>query len=319
MMDLIQKYQSYHNECHDISYSIPDTKGQGYFRSVCPRKGIWMFQEEYQLSEEFSVRTSNTSLPMGISYCLSGRVDWAIEGRDEKYTTGKGQSEFLFAGETGGVSTYGADEPIVIINVMICPEVMGLYLDLPEDSASDYLLFEPTDETVDDIVYKKCDIPGYVRQILHQLMRLPCKDVSERLLFQSKVMELVALQMEQFDSRDTALRKGYETSAAGTMISKAKNIIRTRMKSPPSIKNLAHMIGTNETKLKKVFREKCNTTVYGYLTGCRMQKACELLKDHSQTMSEIGAELGYSERTHFCRAFTRYYGMPPSQYRLKLR
>ncbi len=319
MMDLIQKYQSYHNKCHDISYSIPDIKGRGYFRSICPRKGIWIFQEEYQLREEFSVKTCNTSLPMGISYCLSGRVDWSVEGREEQYTTGKGQSEFLFAGETGGVSTYGADEPIVIISIMICPEVMGMYLDMPGNSACDYMLIEPHEEKGDDILYKKCDIPGYVRQILHQLMRSPCENISERLLFQSKVLELVALQMEQIGSNNTGIRKRYETAAAGTIVSEAKNIISARMKSPPSLKSLAHMIGTNETKLKKVFREKCNTTVYGYLTECRMQKACDLLKDHSQTMSEIGAELGYSERTHFCRAFTRYFGMPPSQYRMKLR
>jgi AraC-like DNA-binding protein len=285
---------------------------------MSPRRGILLFLEEYHLSRDLSVKTNNIRLPLSFSYCLSGRAEWSLDGRSEQFTTRKGQCEAFFAEKNGGETVYGADEPIIIINLMISPVLMKTYLDTASNQSEDDIFFsKPVSGT--DIIYKKMEIPRYMKQLLMQLMRSPCERMSDKLLVQSRVMELVAFQMEQFDSHERTSNNRFENANNLNLISEAKSIIRSSMKSPPSLKSLAHMIGTNETKLKKVFREKCNTTVYGYLTDCRMQKACDLLKDYSRTMSEIGAELGYSERTHFCRAFSRYYGMPPSQYRMKLR
>lgn len=50
------------------------------------------------------------------------------------------------------------------------------------------------------------------------------------------------------------------------------------MQSPPFLRHLAQLMGTNETKLKRSFKAECGTTVYGYLTPRRMQIACDLLK-----------------------------------------
>jgi AraC-like DNA-binding protein len=318
MIDLFQKYHIHMNECHDFRYPLPDKIGHGYFRSICPRKGIWLFLENYQLSREFSVKAGSTVLPLGISYCLSGRVDWAIEGRDEQFTTRKGQSELILAGQVGGVSVYRADEPVVLVNIMICPRLMKTYLDLNFDLEEDNILASRLDGKTNDFFYRKYEIPLYIQHVLNQLMRSPCEFMSDRLFLQSKVMELMAFQMERCNISDRTSRNAHETASTTALISNAKAILRSQIKSPPSLKGLAHELGTNETKLKKIFKETCGTTVYGYLTDCRMQEACELLKDDSLTMADIGAELGYSERTHFCRAFSRYHGMPPSQYRYKL-
>ena len=48
----------------------------------------------------------------------------------------------------------------------------------------------------------------------------------------------------------------------------------------------------------------------------RVELAVELLRDTDNTYVEIAAELGYSEPNNFARAFKRWTGKTPEQYRI---
>jgi AraC-like DNA-binding protein len=314
MIDLYIHQQSRFNACHDRCFPLPKSRGSGYLRSVCPRRGMLLFLEAYQLRREMAVTTSNVMLPLGFSYCLSGRVDWRVEGRCEQFTTQRGECELLLTNQTSGKSVYWTDEPVVTVNILLCPKLLQSYFETPPGCPDNaYIPGLPMEG--DRFLYRKGVIPAYIQSILKQLMRSPCQRAADKLLIQSKVMELVAFQLDQLDPSDRTAEAGLDNSADQAMITQAKSILKAHMQSPPSLKRLAHLVGTNETKLKKCFSAVCGTTVYGYLTACRMQRACELLEDRWLTLSQIGFELGYSERTHFSRAFSRYYGIPPSQYR----
>lgn len=315
LMDLYIQQQGRFNACHDQCSPLPKARGSGYFRSVCPRKGMLLFLEEYQLRREMSVTTSNVLLPLGISYCLSGRVNWTMEGRREQFTTQRGECELLLTGRTNGSAIYRTDEPVVMVNIMLCPKLLQSYFENP--SRSDDVDIPGLPVSGENFIYRKGVIPEYIQPILKQLLRSPCQRPADKLRIQSKVLELVASQLDQLDTSDRIASARRENPADCAMISRAKSILKSRMQSPPSLKSLARLVGTNETKLKKSFPVACGTTVYGYLTTCRMQRACELLVEGGMTMSQISYELGYSERTHFSRAFSRYYGIPPSQYRRK--
>jgi AraC family transcriptional regulator, transcriptional activator of the genes for pyochelin and ferripyochelin receptors len=314
MIDLYIQQQSRFSTCHDRCFPLPEACGSGYFRSVSPRQGMLLFIEEYQLRRELAVTTSNMLLPLGLSYCLSGRVNWTMAGRREQFITRRGECELLLAGRTNGRAIYGADEPVVTINIMLCPGLLQSYFETPVERP-DKVDIPGLPVSGDHFLHRKGAIPEYIQSILKHLMRSPCRRAADKLLIQSKVMELVAFQLDQLDPSDRTADAGRDKPVDHAMISRAKSILRSRMQSPPSLKSLARLVGTNETKLKKCFSAVCGTTVYGYLTACRMQRACELLEDHGMTMSQIGFELGYSERTHFSRAFSRYYGIAPSQYR----
>lgn len=318
MIDLYEECQGRFNECHDQSIPLPSSLGRGYFRSVCPRKGMLLFLEEYHLRREISLSTDAISLPLGFSYCVSGSVQWSIDGIQRSFNTRKGQCEMVLTDINKGRTTYNADEPVVIVNIMICPELLQSYFDAPLDLLERAAKSCP-DRDVCDIFYRKDAIPGFINQTLLQLMRFPCRRMSDRLFIQGKVMELVAYQLERLDAPGMTAFEPNGSASDSAMISRAKAILENRMQSPPSLKRLARMVGTNETKLKKCFRNINGTTVFGYLNSCRMQRACELLEDEGMDMAGIADELGYAERTHFSRAFSRHFGIPPIQYRHKLR
>ena len=46
-----------------------------------------------------------------------------------------------------------------------------------------------------------------------------------------------------------------------------------------------------------------------------VEKACEFLKDSKYPISQVSAEVGYSDHSYFCRVFKKITGKTPSAYR----
>jgi len=92
---------------------------------------------------------------------------------------------------------------------------------------------------------------------------------------------------------------------------KAKEYLLKSCVTPPSIQELAHLCGTNESKLKKVFKQVYNTTIYGYIQKLRLEKANLLLKDKLLNIGEIAKKVGYKHQGHFSKLFFENYGVYP--------
>lgn len=100
-------------------------------------------------------------------------------------------------------------------------------------------------------------------------------------------------------------------------IHEAREIMTTQYQNPPSLHQLATMVGTNECTLKSAFKQEFGETVFQCLFDHRMSLAVNYLKDTSWPIAEIGLLLGYEYQSHFCTAFRRKYGMSPTDFREK--
>ncbi len=80
-----------------------------------------------------------------------------------------------------------------------------------------------------------------------------------------------------------------------------------------SIKELSRKVHLNEFKLKKGFREHYQTTVFGYLRKKRMEYARSCLLENGDTVLEVAHKVGYSNPSHFSRAFRESFGINPSE------
>jgi len=85
------------------------------------------------------------------------------------------------------------------------------------------------------------------------------------------------------------------------------------LEEPPGLSELATIIGINEYKLKRGFREMFGNTVFGYLANARLEIAKNNLLENKKTVSEIAAELGYSSLQHFSSAFKEKFGISPGK------
>lgn len=66
------------------------------------------------------------------------------------------------------------------------------------------------------------------------------------------------------------------------------------------------------------FRLETGFSVTQYVSQLRAERAKTLLRTTSLSMLEIALNLGYCDRSHFARAFSRAVGMTPSQYRASI-
>ena len=93
----------------------------------------------------------------------------------------------------------------------------------------------------------------------------------------------------------------------------ARDIIVKNIATPCSLIDLAKMVGTNEFKLKKHFKEIFGTTVFGYWNDLKMNDAKQKLLHEELNISEIAESLGYKNSNHFSTAFRKYFGHTPSE------
>lgn len=69
--------------------------------------------------------------------------------------------------------------------------------------------------------------------------------------------------------------------------------------------------------LSRVVRDKLGKTPYAVIRDELLQQASSLLKDSTLSVSDIAAELHFSEPAAFCKFFRKHYGLSPTKYRAR--
>lgn len=98
----------------------------------------------------------------------------------------------------------------------------------------------------------------------------------------------------------------------------AKNILKQHMAAPPTSKELALMLGTNEKKLNEAFNQHYDVSSFGWLRNERLRAARELLQGTDLPVMEIALSLGYSSAQNFATAFKEKFNVTPTQFRDEL-
>ncbi|MBI9061246.1 MAG: helix-turn-helix transcriptional regulator [Marinilabiliaceae bacterium] len=152
-----------------------------------------------------------------------------------------------------------------------------------------------------------------MKLVIDQIKNCQAMGNMTSLYFENKVQELLLLQLQQREVHiESSSRKHRFYS---DQLNTARNIIESRYQNPPSIAELALMVGMSATVLKERFKSSFGTTIFGYLFDYRMNIARQLLQDTSYTITEIAERTGYEHASHFTTAFKRKFGDSPNEFR----
>lgn len=86
-----------------------------------------------------------------------------------------------------------------------------------------------------------------------------------------------------------------------------------------SVREIARQCCISESSLRRLFRQRLNTSPAKYRSAARLQKACSLLVSTDLPVEEIAASLRYFDSAYFCKCFLEHFAMTPTQYRRKHR
>jgi AraC-like DNA-binding protein len=79
--------------------------------------------------------------------------------------------------------------------------------------------------------------------------------------------------------------------------------------------DIARRVASSRRQLQRAYAEIGQTTFRDHLTRVRMQKAAEMLATRALTVREVAHRVGYRQPAQFAKAFRRYQGVAPSDFR----
>ncbi len=133
--------------------------------------------------------------------------------------------------------------------------------------------------------------------------------------YAGRLAELVAYTLDAMQHtpllRGTALNRQRDVELAHAAMQRLERDYR----KPPLFANLAREIGTNQNKLKAVFKEAFGVTMADYCLERRMREAQQLLLEATLTIAQVAERVGYEHQSSFAAAFSGHVGMSPRQYR----
>ena len=155
-----------------------------------------------------------------------------------------------------------------------------------------------------------------MHKVLQQILHCPYRHEIKRLFLESKTLELLTLQINQWIALEQGERPTQDLRAADVeRVYEAADILRSELAGPPSIIALAHRVGLNDHKLKVGFRQVFETTVFGYVRAQRLERARQLLLAGDITVTQAALAVGYASQGHFAAAFRKRFGVNPRSLR----
>jgi AraC-like DNA-binding protein len=149
---------------------------------------------------------------------------------------------------------------------------------------------------------------------LQQILNCPYQGAIARMYLESKVWELMALQLAQItedrERQSPHFLKNLKKEDRDRLYL-AQDILGDRLNNPPCLKDLAKLVGLNECTLKRGFRQVFGTTVFGYLYQQRMEYARQLLEQRELSVGQVAKTVGYSSQSRFATAFRKKFGVNP--------
>jgi AraC-like DNA-binding protein len=144
--------------------------------------------------------------------------------------------------------------------------------------------------------------PSALRPLLEELARcLATKEKSARI---DRIAERLILE--------TFLPPHVSDSS---LISKALEAIQTNWQSPPDLESLAGRCNMSVSTFQRRWNESMGITPARYALGLKLQEACRLLIETSDSISEVANACGFDDEFYFSRCFRRQFGSPPRNYR----
>jgi len=167
-------------------------------------------------------------------------------------------------------------------------------------------------------VYSEKVVTPAVSVIFHQFFNNSITGPLRKLYLRGKFMEFLSMYMQQPKAdQELSMQCSFVNDHLEMKkIKEARDLIVKDLIAPPNLKDLAHMVGTNEFKLKVGFKSMFGNTVYGYLSEYRMEKARHLLEERSHSVKEVSNIVGYSNPSHFISAYKKKFGFTPKKYLL---
>ena len=132
------------------------------------------------------------------------------------------------------------------------------------------------------------------------------------LLVLAGLFDFYGTVIQQHYYRDVPL--GKKRNEKVQQVKAALEYIEANYQRQITLDDLAHIVGLSSKYFCRYFRLITNRTPVDYLNYYRIERACYLLYQQQNTVTEIAYDCGFNDISYFIRCFKKYKGVTPYQY-----
>jgi AraC-like DNA-binding protein len=290
----------------DFTWICPPDLGVGYIQGIDLRPGVILdiYSYRYYEPEEEVEQIEEREHPLEYAFYFGDR------------NPNRGQYGLWGSGLAPANNWTNDSTSMFQVNVHIEPEVFLGFIHNSAESLPANLqhLIRPCDR----LFYHRLGITTPVMErVLQQIMLCPYEGLVKRMYLDGKVMELMALLLEE--ELEVQQGKTYVCDLKLEELDRihyARHLLLQQLAQPPLMTELARQVGLNEYILRKGFQQVFGKTVFGYLHEYRLKQARELIAIGEMNIAEIAAKVGFASRSYFASAFRKKFGLSPKAYQL---
>lgn len=108
-------------------------------------------------------------------------------------------------------------------------------------------------------------------------------------------------------------RPSVDPAGGARDVTRAREILHAHLVDPPSLGELAAMVGTSRFALLRAFRARYGLPPHAYLNQLRVRRAQALLDDGTPAAA-VAVAVGFADQSHLSRHFRRLVGLTPGRY-----
>lgn len=278
-------------------------------------EGVHISSGEVVLKEDIQVRIESPAPVIEMHFSLSGASNVFISGSRKAFAFDARRHNIFYRPHFDGLLETGRQrDPVRTFEVHLTENYFNRIINDQCPALQAFSNFAEKQELV-SLSRENLHITAQMDTVLREMTHCQKSGVIKRLFLESKVLELLSLQIEQYESACT--KKGKDSVKEGDLdkLHHARYLVEKNLGDPYSLSELARLTGLNEFKLKSGFKKIFGNTVFGYLHGLRMEEARKLLLDERRPLAEVADYCGYEHVQHFITAFKKKYGVTPGKYR----
>lgn len=193
-------------------------------------------------------------------------------------------------------------------------EVVHVYLTEGELASTCRQMYERDVDEIELHDVLKAEDPAVFRTAMLIASEAAHGGVGSRLVVDSLACELAVHILR----RHAHIRFGKEAAAAGLSQSQLRSLndfIRGHLESDLSLHQLADAVGLSRFHFARTFKATTGTSAHHYVVEQRIDRAKVLLRRTRIPLSDIAAQCGFSDQSHFTRMFRQHVGTTPGRYR----
>lgn len=167
------------------------------------------------------------------------------------------------------------------------------------------------------VAYTRCPSSTYrqFRQLIQYLHNHPKPEALFVEEIAISIVKAIMLSAQQSWGLTQRIKNSSTHERQLKWVMETNEFISTAYHQDLNLEQIARQVHCTPYHLCRVYKRYTGMTIYQHISHLRLHHALESLEHNTRDLTRLGANLGFSDHSHFSHKFRQAFGMTPSLYR----